>query len=229
MKINHYFTLLFLGAFSFSMALTGQARQQPTYDYGYERVPAFGIKGGLNFSDITDNDDPREINARTGFHAGIFYEIPLARRLSLRPEVLYSTKGSELDYHTEFLGIELISGESTFNMNYIDVPLYLVIYLTDHFNIFAGPYAGFLINTNVTTQSEILDFLEIGGGDEIDRDHFNSMDYGLSAGLGFLFGNLSLSANYGMGLLQVADSGVSESLLGDSRNKFFQVSLGIRF
>jgi hypothetical protein len=225
MKLKNLSTfILIMAFFGLSATLAGQVRYTTI-----ERVPAFGIKGGINFSDITDDNDPGDINARTGFHVGLFFETPIAERLSFRPEVLYSTKGTELTYNTDFFGINIAEGESTFNLNYIDVPLYLVYYLTDNFNIHVGPYVGFLLNANVTTDTEILNFIEIDGGESLDRDHFNNTEFGVSAGLGFVFGNLSLGANYVMGLNQVADSNAAEVLLGESRNKVLQVSLGLRF
>jgi hypothetical protein len=225
MKLKNLTTIILVMAmFGLSANLIGQIRYTTV-----ERVPVFGIKGGINFADIANDDDLGDINARTGFHAGLFFESPLSERLSFRPEVLYSTKGSALEYDTDFLGINIAEGESTFNLNYIDVPLYLVYYLTDNFNIHVGPYVGFLLNASVETDTEILDFIDIDSGESLDRDNFNNTEYGLSAGVSFIFGNASIGANYVMGLNQVADSNAAEALLGDSRNRVLQVSLGLRF
>lgn len=196
----------------------------------YEGIPMFGIKGGINISNLSTDEGMGDDNTRPGFHAGIFYDIPFSATISFRPEVLYSTKGSELAYDQDFLGIDITDGESTFNLNYIDVPLYIVFKPTPAFNIFVGPYASYLLNANVETDSELLGFIDINEGEELDRDHFNSIDYGLSAGLGFVFGNVTLGANYMMGLMQVAEEDdPSEALLGDAQNRVIQVSLGLIF
>jgi hypothetical protein len=226
MKIRKSLTLVILAVFSLSATLAGQVGYQ-TYDY--ERVPMFGIKGGLNFSDLTPPDEMGDVELKTGFHAGIFLELPVGSGLSFRPEVLYSQKGSGLTYQEDFLGIELATGESNFNLNYIDIPLYLVLYLTENFNVFLGPYASFLLDANVQTDTEILDFLQIEGGETIDRAHFKDTEIGLSGGIGIAFGNVILGANYNWGLTQVADSDQAETLLGDARNMVIQAFLGLRF
>jgi hypothetical protein len=228
MKLNQFLILFVLALAGVSTTLTGQQMGQRVIED--RALPYFGLKGGLNFSDLTTVDEMGDRNLRTGFHAGLFYEIPVSYSLAFRPEVLYSSKGSELTYHEDFFGLEIVEGESKFNLNYLEVPLYLVIYLTDHFNVFAGPYAGFLLNANVTTQTDILGIIEIDSDEDINRDHFNSTDIGLSGGLGLAFGNLTLGASYDMGLIQVAKEGnISETLLGDARNMVLKVSLGLRF
>jgi hypothetical protein len=230
MKMNKFLTIVILVVFSLNSTLTGQMRSYDRYErYDYNRVPMFGIKGGLNFSDLTTPDEMGDVDLKTGFHAGIFVEIPVSPGISFRPEVLYSKKGTGITYQEDFFGIELATGESNFNLNYIDVPLYLVFYLTDNLNIFLGPYAGFLLNANVETDTELLDFLQIEGNQTIDRDHFKDTEIGLSGGIGLAFGNVTLGANYNWGLTQVADSDAAEILLGDSRNMVIQVSLGLRF
>lgn len=225
MKLNRLLFLTITAIFSLSTMLNGQVWVDE-----YEGAPMFGIKGGVNIANLSTDEGMGDENTRTGFHVGIFYDIPLSATLSFRPEVLYSTKGSELTYDQDFLGIDITSGESSFNLNYIDVPLYLVFKPTPAFNIFVGPYASYLVNADIETDTELLGFLDISEGEELDRDHFNSMDFGVSAGIGFVFGNVSLGANYAMGLTQVArEDDVSEALLEDAKNRVIQVSLGLMF
>ena len=47
------------------------------------------------------------------------------------------------------LGYTFVDGTAGFHLNYIEVPLMLVGNITQNFNIYAGPYAAFLINGNV--------------------------------------------------------------------------------
>ena len=66
--------------------------------------------------------------------------------------------------------------------------------------------------------------------DELDRDHFNSLDYGLTAGLGFDLDPMIFGLNYNLGLNQVAkDDDVSHDLLGDAKNTVIQVYVGLKF
>ena len=54
----------------------------------------FGVKGGANFSNLISSDEDEDFNTeyKTGFHAGIFANIPLVSVLSFAPELVYSQK-----------------------------------------------------------------------------------------------------------------------------------------
>ena len=53
---------------------------------------SFGVKGGVNFSTVT-GDYFKDPSHRTAFNVGVLAEIPVANRLSIQPEVLYSAQG----------------------------------------------------------------------------------------------------------------------------------------
>ncbi len=68
----------------------------------------FGVKGGANFSNLyTDNVEDN--NVLTGFNVGVFAKLPISESLAIQPELLYTTKGSELKYNNAF-----VNGTSTF-------------------------------------------------------------------------------------------------------------------
>ena len=54
----------------------------------------FGVKAGLNVSDIIkgDGNNNFDTKTKTGFNAGVTLEIPLIAGLAFTPEVLYSHK-----------------------------------------------------------------------------------------------------------------------------------------
>jgi hypothetical protein len=139
-------------------------------------------------------------------------------------------KGTLVEYSADFLGIPVADGESRFNLNYIEVPLYLVFNLSDDFNFHVGPYAGFLLDATVDTEGDILSFINVDNEENLDRDNFNVFDFGLSGGLGFSYEKLELGFNYGLGLQRVVQEGETlDPLLGDSRNSVIQVYLAISF
>ncbi|HNP17257.1 MAG TPA: porin family protein [Fulvivirga sp.] len=72
MKKILLFTMIFVGAYSFSSAQVSG-----------------GIKGGVNFANV---DSDGNTDGTTGYHAGVFLNIGFAG-ISLQPEVLYSLKG----------------------------------------------------------------------------------------------------------------------------------------
>ncbi|ALJ05489.1 hypothetical protein APS56_10325 [Pseudalgibacter alginicilyticus] len=156
--------------------------------------PQIGIKGGVNFSNMY-TDDVDDNNMLTSFNAGLYTSFPLTDFIAIQPELLYSVKGSELVYDNAFA-----SGTAKFKLNYIEVPLLLKINLAKNINVHAGPYFAYLIDSQITNESEggSLDFEE-----NYDNDDFNKFDTGLSAGVGFDLNNLGIGLRYNYGLSTV--------------------------
>ncbi len=189
----------------------------------------FGVKGGLNLANMTI-EDANDKNIRPGFHLGVSAKLPLTDQFAIQPELLYSTKGVEMNYDEDFLGIDIADGESDFKFAYLDIPVYLVFNLSEDFNFHFGPYVGFLLDAEVDTDAEVLDFIDIDDNEDLDRDHFKSTEFGLSGGLGFEFGSFKTGFNYNHGLTQVAeDDDPAEVLLGDAKNNVIQVYVGLLF
>ncbi|MFB6320629.1 porin family protein [Saccharicrinis sp. FJH54] len=216
-KKNAFKTLVFIAALLF---LTGSASAQDS---------RFGIKGGLNLSSLTiDNAD--ENNVLPGFNAGVWSRFMLSDAFAFQPELLYSAKGVKTVYNQDFLGVDLADGETKLNLNYLEIPLHFAYYLANDFNFHVGPYVGVLMNASVETQAEVLDFINIDNAEDLDRSEFNTLDYGISAGLGFNLDPLIFGFNYSLGLNQVAKDGESvQDLLGDAKNNNIQVYVGIMF
>ncbi len=170
-----------------------------------------GIKGGLNLSNLYV-DDVDDENARVGFHAGIFAKMQITSFFALQPELLYSTKGAKA---------EGAFGDGKFNLAYIDLPVLAVINLGENFNIHAGPYVSYLISSSVSTEDGFFS----DESTSLDRDNFNSFDYGVAAGIGFNFGAASLGIRYNLGLNEIANGTVSGLALGDSKNSVAQLYL----
>jgi hypothetical protein len=183
----------------------------------------FGIKGGVNFSNLYTKDVDDQ-NVLTGYTIGVFTQVPLTNWVSFQPELLYTTKGAELEYDNAF-----VEGTGKFRLNYIEVPVLLKINLTDHFNIHAGPYAAFLVNSKITNEDANGN---INFEDEVDSNDLNKFDYGLAAGLGFDFDNFGIGARYNYGLSTV---GKERSFAGttytfpDSKNSALSIYATIKF
>ncbi len=183
-----------------------------------------GIKGGLNLSTLSvDGSD--DSNLKAGFHAGVYSKIPMSSYFAIQPELMYSGKGVKVNYDESAVA----SGESQFNLHYIDLPVLLVFNLSEDFSIQAGPYVSYLIGANTETDASFFG-ADIDSEDELDRDHFQSLDYGFSAGLGFDLNPLLFGFRYNIGLQQVAkDDDVSYDLLGDAKNSVIQLFVGLKF
>ena len=167
-----------------------------------------GIKGGANFStlggDAADFDGKK---SNTGFHAGVFANIPFSEHFSFKPEAQYSTSEG-FEYRPNN------TTELNYNLSYINVPL-MVQFKSDK-GLYGeiGPYAGFLVSAkqklNVSgtkTESDV-------------KDNFESIDLGGSVGVGYIMpSGFGVGARYNMGLKNIYD-GSSEF-----KNRLWQVSL----
>lgn len=191
----------------------------------YSQYSHFGMKGGLNLSNMTvegNNDN----NLKYGFHIGVFNKMMITEYFALQPELLYSTKGFKNNFDENLIA----DGEAQFNLNYIDLPVKLVYNLSEDFAFQFGPYISYLASANVETDAEVLDFFDIDSEEELDRENFNALDYGLTAGLDFLLEPVILGFNYNLGLRQVAkEDKISKNILGDAKNTVIKVYAGIYF
>ena len=184
-------------------------------DSAAQTTPRTGIKGGLNASTLyLDNVDDR--NERIGFHVGVFTQIPVSSFFAIQPELQYSMKGVSADYN--LLGA---NGRNTFKLNYVELPVLATFKLGNSVDLQAGPYASYLLSSKVSTEGDL-------GSDyrNINRDNFNTFDFGLAGGLNIYFGKLLLGLRYGQGLQPVAKDGAARLLMGKAKNAVGQVSIG---
>ncbi len=156
-----------------------------------------GLKGGLNFSDITGDDVPDETERRNGFNGGVFVNLDVAHLISIRPEIAYSQRGATvIDDQVE----------SQWNLSYIEVPVLFKVKIpmanpTFLPGFFAGPSFAYLLNSD----------LESGETGEVDlKDHTKSIDVGIVVGFGIGFGPLSVDARYNFGLNSI-DDGIQQA------------------
>jgi hypothetical protein len=155
----------------------------------------FGIKGGVNKILLYTNDAYSTKMIST-FHIGLYAKIPLTTSFAIQPEINYSPKGGELTYNDLVL-----NGSVRFIYNYLEVPLFLVYNLFENCNIYGGPYAAFLINSNISNVSNtnIFDFEK-----NINKSNNNSFDVGFAAGLSIDVGKLGMGIRYSYGFTKPA-------------------------
>lgn len=199
--------------FAFTI-LTVSVKAQQQHQRQQQRLFQSGLKGGLTLSNLyIDENDLDDENARVGFHIGIFTQAMFTDFIGIQPEILYNTKGSEAVY------TGTINQTVDFRMNYIDVPVLLVIRPGEIFELHLGPYFGYLLNSDVRYDGTIE------GETELDRDHFRDWDYGAAAGIALNFTGVKIGLRYNLGLQEVAETTVANTLLGDSKHQFLQLSI----
>ncbi len=151
----------------------------------------FGVKGGFNMSNLYQSEAD-DNNVIYGFNAGVYATLPISDFIAIQPEILYTTKGAELDYNNAFL-----QGNAKFKLNYIEVPLLVRVNITKNFNVQAGGYASYLVSSKVTGDGDI------NFDDTVDTDDLNKFDAGLAAGVGVDFNPISIGLRYNYGLTTV--------------------------
>lgn len=158
-----------------------------------------GIKGGLNFANVDTSGDP---DGRTGYHAGLFFEAGLAG-ITLMPEVLYSTKGTD-----------------DLSLTYVEVPILLKKSFAKVLNVHLGPQFGILLSGD----------LDAGPLGDIDaKDELNSADLSIVIGGGIdLPGGISAGARYVYGLSDVNDKLSFGNEIPEISNRTFQVYIGYK-
>jgi len=208
-------------AMVFSLLLLGD-----TYAQG---LTAKGLKVGLNIANFGGSDAENNSSVM-GFTVGGFVVWSLSDNLGIRPEILYSKKGSELEVDDE---TSLFPFKAAFNLSYLEIPILFqyTIPTKGSFkpNIFIGP------SLNIVLDSKIdLDVLGIGV--EMDYDDIKTTDFGLVFGVGAVWNDkFTIDARYSLGLTSIDDTAkdeeeaLIESPPYDWKNNVISVMVGYSF
>lgn len=151
-----------------------------------------GIKAGANFA----NTNVTDAESITALHGGAYGLIKLAN-IGIQPEILWSKQGNSF------------SGGSEINLNYVNIPVMLKIYLPAGLNLQAGPQFGMLLKAEDEDGVDIKDGIK---GSDISA----AMGAGWDAPFGLQF-----SARYVLGL-----SDINDGLGTEVKNRTFQLSIG---
>jgi hypothetical protein len=193
---------------------TGFAQEGPTtlkqnhnmYSGADASNSGFGIKGGANFASVHGSDKDRlgSVSGHTNFHAGAFAQFAFSDFFSLQPEVLFSRKGYE-------------RADSSFRLNYFDVPVLAVFNITDNVSVHLGPQVGVMISAKEE-------------GKETNLKPYNTFDYGAAAGLEARLSRFRLGTRYVHGFADLRkENEAGQSINEDIKNGVIQVYLGIGF
>ncbi|MRJ07706.1 PorT family protein [Ornithobacterium rhinotracheale] len=193
-----------------------------------------GARAGYNYSTLRgDTANDVDTKGLSGYHVGMFVEVPVTERFSIQPEVQYSTQGAK--WEGSFLGVK---GEKKLKTQYINVPILAKVYVADGFNLQVGPKLGFLTGaTFETSGSNIPLFGKVGVTKDDDfNKKMGKVDFGLVFGAGYKTPvGLTIDARYDLGLTNVLDKDNSSladlnvSPDNDFKNGVFTVGLGYQF
>nr|WP_199001358.1 porin family protein [Flavobacterium sp. ASV13] len=168
----------------------------------------FGVKGGLNITTFAGGNY-YDAKSLVGFQVGGFAEIKVIERLSIQPEVLFSTQGAKQE-----VGMTKFDSK----LNYINVPVLAKFYITKQFTVEAGPQIGFLVSAK-------------SNGNDV-KDAYKSLDTGFNFGAGYNFtDNVSVGLRYTVGLANIGDYNVdnTEQYLDSPKNSVLALTLAYKF
>ena len=180
----------------------------------------FGIKAGVNFSDVAGAESDKNIKGLTGLNAGLMADLPFSDRLSFHPELLFSQKGAK-STQADPSGASFTERE---RVSYLDLPLLLRLKANGFF-LEAGPQLSYL----VAQKSDFTEYAPSMGTysySSTDTDGTRRLDLGYVAGVGYqLPQGLEVGVRYNGGISDLSDPSASPTL----RNSVFQLQVGYLF
>lgn len=171
----------------------------------------FGIKGGLNLSTVTSDDDELSEDGKrlSTFHVGGIADIGISPSFSIQPQLLLQGKGISVSHEDHSDDFKFLS---------LDIPVNL-LYKTKGFFIGGGPNVGINLNGKLHEENdtETIDFGS--AANEIKRANL-----GVNALVGYQTrSGLLVSANY------LADLTNWRNTAPTWRNNLIGISLGYMF
>lgn len=172
----------------------------------------FGVNAGVNFSNITGKDASDAYKLKTGFQAGVTYDIGIADDFVIQPGLSYVQNGAKID-----------GFDAKVQLNYLQLPVtfqYQPELGTGHLLLGVGPYIGMGIGQVKGT-----------GGDltlkrDWDEAGLKKIDAGGKLLAGYQLSNgLSLNLNANLGLVKLSDVDNPPT----TNNTSFGVTVGYKF
>jgi hypothetical protein len=187
----------------------------------------FGVKGGLNFSNLSGDGSP---TMKVGVQLGIFGEYKIDEKFSIQPELLYSTQGAKYEF-SDYDGVTYYTENYDYKLSYLNIPIMAKYYVSEKFSFEAGPQFGFLLNANEDysyVESDEFGVIFSESGSQDVKKYLNSVDYGINLGIGYNVNDkISLVLRYNLGLNDL-EKDLASGRSGH-KNKVLQLSFGYKF
>jgi hypothetical protein len=162
---------------------------------------SYGVKGGLNLSNVigSDADDAK---AKIGFHAGVFAGFPVADKLSIQPELVYSVQGAKYEETGDDVNI---------NTGYLNLPVLAKYSAASGFYGETGPQLGFLVSAKAKQDDDKVDV----------KEYYKTTDFSWAFGIGYkTSSNLGIDLRYNLGLSRLDEEGDAKA-----KNGVFQLGV----
>lgn len=127
-----------------------------------------GVRGGLNFAQLTESD----LGIKTDFYVGGFAGVKFTKHYTLQPEVIYSRQGAEGDYRVYDpvydnegnLISEYREGHADVSLQYLSVGIMNKFTFADRLSVVVGPSVDVLVDHNVPVNSDADLAIQLGLG-----------------------------------------------------------------
>jgi hypothetical protein len=169
---------------------------------------AIGVKGGVNLAGMSYGG-PSSFNERfenrTLWTVGVFLDMPVAKRLAIQPEALFTRKGS---VHTFDQPGEGRTELATYRLDYLDLSALARVDLrrADSHIVpygFAGPTVGIVLGATRTSTWRLLE-------PEADiKSDLNRTEVGIAVGGGVRFGRIIAEIRYAQAFTDVFTAAAS--------------------
>ena len=160
------------------------------YGFGFGQNIQVGVTGALTFSNLSGTGMSNK--AQSGINAGGYVLIPLNKKFSIQPEVLYNYFSvNRANNFTEFyVNNSRADSRVSFNLAYLSIPILINYNISPKFIINAGPQYNILISSNENLMYDV--------------QAIKNNDFGIKAGVQFNpSATFNLFASYYTGLNNV--------------------------
>lgn len=231
-------TVVTLSMFSIS-TLSAQSKQLQQHQNSVGRIKSqtelekknskirFGLKAGINISNIYENSTGFENNSKLGFMIGGLVQIPVSKKLFIQPELLYSMQGSNATIPEEETKLNM-------KMSYLNIPIMFKYNVYNRLFVEVGPQIGLLLTSKITADYQDEDAIFDDGLTFDDKEFKNNIDFSIGVGASYDFTkNIFAGVRYNIGVSNVYKKGMEiiddDGPYGTSRNGVWQVSVGYKF
>jgi hypothetical protein len=167
-----------------------------------------GIKFGANVNKLSGQSFKDQFTY--GYHAGIFTEIPISKKWTLQPEVVFNELNNDTSNKFSQLYSLNASRVSNIKLSYLSIPLILNYNVTKMVSLQAGPQFGILLDQH-------KDLLQNG------KAAFKQGDFSMVGGLQVKLSSLRLYARYAVGLNNLNDIDNQDKW----KNQSIQLGIGL--
>ena len=190
---------------------TGAVMAQKTFTFGPKVGLDYTHQWGKNIND----------ESALNYQVGVFMEYRLNNKFAIAPEVVFAThKRPKMEripwWSDEYPARDMTT---TYQTNYINIPVMFKYYVTPSLSIDLGPQFGFKVYDKYTDKWE-------EDGKMIKRKHnmyHRNFDFGLSLGATYNFTErFFVQARYTLGLIPISKG-------SNAKNGNAQLSIGYRF